>query len=123
MQISSKQLRGALCTILMIDSVKSIATNPLCEPFIRTRVHSGRLRQSAVKASVEHGHLENRAHALLDDLDPLKLGSTMKRCKGGHARDCRFHFWCDGGCFVYVLAPEHDAMTYYVDFGRIGKDT
>ena len=85
-QILAEELRGALRAILMIDSVKAIPTNPLSEPFIRTRVHCGRLRQSAVKASIERGHLENRANAFLDDLDPLQLGPIMEWGKGGHAR-------------------------------------
>src|ERR1700687_6003457 len=100
----------------MIDSVKSITTNPLREPFIRTGIYSRWIRQSAVKASVEHSHLENRPDTFLDDLHPIQLGAIMERCKDGHLRYCGFHFRCDGGCRDEVLAPVHDTMTYYVDF-------
>src|ERR1700676_3801686 len=115
-QILSEELCGALSAILMIDSVKSIPTNPLCEPIIRTGIYSRRFRQSTVKAGVEHGHLKNRSDTFLDDLDPFQLGAVMERCKGRHARYCKFHFRCDGSCRDEVLAPVHNTMTYYVDF-------
>lgn len=107
----------------MIDSVKSITTDPLCEPFIRAGVYGGWFRQSAVKAGVEHSHLENRADTFLDNLDSFQLGAIMQWCKDRHARDCRFHFRCDGGCLLKALSTVYNAMTYYVDFGRRGKDT
>src|SRR6266568_487528 len=106
----------------MIDSVKSITTNPLCEPFIRTGINSRWFRQSAMKASVEHSHLENGPDTFLDDLDPLQLGAVMERCKGGHARYLRFHLRCDDGGLLKVLATVYNTMTYYVDFGRRGND-
>src|SRR5260370_24174053 len=98
----------------MIDSVKSIPTNPLCEPFIRTGIYSRLFRQLAVKASVEHGHLENRANTFLDNLNSFQLSAIMQWCKDGHPRYRRFDFWCDGCCFVEVFTTVHDTMTYYV---------
>src|SRR5438445_13187085 len=106
----------------MIDSVKSIPTNPLGEPFIRARVYSGRLRQSGVKASVEHGHLENLANAFLDDLDPFQLGAVMEWCKGGHARDSRFYFRRNGGRFIEILSAVDDSMAHYTDLRKRRHD-
>src|SRR5260370_12141458 len=113
-QISSKELCGALRAILMIDAVKSIATNPLREPFERTGLSSGGLRPSAVKAGIEDSDLENRAKAFLDDVDPFQLGAIVERRKSGHACYGRFHFRRDGGCFFKVFATVYDTMTYYL---------
>src|SRR5206468_7158629 len=112
----AKELCGALGAILMIDSVKPVPTNSLSEPFKWTGINRRCIWQPAVKASVEHSHLENLADAFLDDLDPFQLGAIMQRCKSGHARYRRFHFWCDGCWFVQLFATVHDAMTYHVDF-------
>src|SRR5436190_23802098 len=105
----------------MIDSVKSIPTNPLSEPFIGAGIYSRWFRQLAVKGSVEHGHLENRPDAFLDDLDPFQLSAVMERCKSGHARYRRFHFRRDSDCLTEVLATVHDTMTYSRDFWRCGN--
>src|ERR1700674_3267075 len=106
----------------MIDSVKTISTNPLGEPFERAGINRRCIWQLAVKASVEYSHLENCPDAFLDDLDPVEFGTIMKRRKDRHLRYCGFHFRCDGGCFNEVLAAVHDSMTYCVDFGRRGND-
>ncbi len=106
----------------MIDAVKSIATNALREPFERTGVDGGGLRQSAVKAGIEDSDLENRAKAFLDDVDPFQLGAIVERRKSGHACYGRFHFRRDGGCFFKIFATVDDTMTYYVDLGRRGND-
>src|SRR3984893_13362707 len=100
----------------MIDSVKSVTTNPRREPFIRTGIYSCWFRQSAVKASIEHGDLENLANAFHDDLDTFQLGAIMEWRKGGHTRYCRFHLWCDDSGVVEVPTTVHDTMTYYGDF-------
>src|SRR5438128_8403153 len=119
-QILAEELCSALRAILMTDSVKSVTTNPLFEPFIRARIYSGRFRQPAVKAGVEHSHLKNCPDTFLDDFDPLQLGAIMEWREDGHPRYRRFHFWCDGRCRDEVLSTVNDAMTYYVDFGRRG---
>ena len=38
-----------------------------------------------MKASVEHGHLENFANAFLDDVDAFQFGAIVERRKSGHA--------------------------------------
>ncbi len=76
-----------------------------------------------MKAGVEYGHLWNFAKTLLDNVDPFHLGTIMQWCKDGHARDCRFHFRCDGGGLLGALATAHNTMTYHVDFGRCRKYT
>ena len=50
-QILAQELRRALRAILMIDSVKAVAANPLREPFIRAGVDRCSVGQSAVEAS------------------------------------------------------------------------
>src|SRR5205814_1332026 len=52
-RILRKQLGCALGAILMVDPMKPITTNPLPEPFVRTRIHSRCLWQATVKAGVE----------------------------------------------------------------------
>src|SRR3989442_11476626 len=112
-QISGEKLCGALGAILMIDSVKSIATDPLRKPFIRAGVYGRWFRQSAVKAGVEHGHLENRADTFLDNLDSFQLGAIMQWRKDGHARDGRFHLRCDGGGLLEALTTFHQTVNDY----------
>src|SRR5260370_1512018 len=114
-QISSKELCGALSAILVMDAVKSIATNAPRAPFERTGIYSGGLRQSAVKAGIEDSDLENRAKAFLDDVDPFQLGAIVERRKSGHACYGRFHFRRDGGSFFQGLASLDDTMTYSSD--------
>ena len=115
-QILSEELRGALGAILVIDSVKSITTNPQGEPFIRAGIDSRGIRQSAVKASVEHSHLENVTHALLDDLDAFQLGAIMERRKRRQARDCSFYLRCDASRLFEMLAAMYNPVAYDVDF-------
>src|SRR5258707_2424190 len=111
-QISSKELCGALRAILVIDAVKSIATNPPREPFERTGVDGGGLRQSAVKAGIEDSDLENRAKAFLDDVDPFQLGAIVERRKSGHACYGRFRFRRAGGGFFQCVCSRADRVTY-----------
>src|SRR5207253_5417414 len=71
-RILRKQLGCALGAILMVDPMKPITTNPLPEPFVRTRIHSRCLWQATVKAGVEDCHLENVTHTFLDDFNPVQ---------------------------------------------------
>src|ERR1700731_1210225 len=121
-QLFSQKLCSTFRAILMIDSVKSIATDPLREPFVRAGVHRGRRRQTAVKAGVEDRNLGNAANAFLDGPNPVQLGAIVKWCKGGHARDCRFYFRRDGGGLFELLASMNDAMTDHIDFRKRGND-
>src|SRR4029077_9097751 len=121
-QIFSEELGSALRAILMIDSVKSIATNSLRKPFVRAGIDGRCFRQSAVKTGVEHGDLENRAHMFLDDLDPFQLGAIVERRKGRHARYCGLYVRRNYGGFFEILATVHDTMTDYVDLRRSGND-
>src|SRR5260370_38415796 len=100
----------------MIDSVKSVSTDPLREPFIRARVYGGWLRQSAVKGGVEHGHLENRGDTFLDNLDSFQLVAIMQWRKDGHARDCRFTIRSEGGCLLGWPSRPRPTMTRSVCF-------
>src|SRR6266576_2447906 len=84
-RILRKQLGCALGAILMVDPMKPITTNPLPEPFVRTRIHSRCLWQATVKAGVEDCHLENVTHTFLDDFNPVQLSTVVKRRQRGHA--------------------------------------
>ena len=65
----AKELRSALGTILMVDSVKSISTDPLGKPVVGSRVDEGGFRQMAVKAGVKHGHLRHGSKFARDDFN------------------------------------------------------
>src|SRR5262244_422116 len=58
-QVSIQQLRGPFRTILMINAVKSIATNPALEPTIRPGISCRFWRHLPVKSGIENRYLGN----------------------------------------------------------------
>src|SRR5947209_2445575 len=57
----------------MVDSVKSIPTDPLGKPVVWSWVDEGGFRQTAVKAGVKHGHLRHGTKCARDDFNAFQL--------------------------------------------------
>lgn len=109
-QVFGEELRRPFGTVLMIDSVKSVAANPLCYPLIRAWVDGGCRRQLTMESSIEDGDLRDGSEFFLDEVYSLQLYPVMERRKNGHALDGGFDVRGDDRWLRILTASVHDAV-------------
>src|SRR5947207_466648 len=86
-KITPQHLSGSLSAVLVIDSVKSIAANPLLEPRVRAGVDFGVVGQGAVETGVENGDLRCAGEELCGEVDAVQPSPIVQRGDGSHVRN------------------------------------
>src|ERR1700683_706758 len=116
---SAEQLGGALCAVLVIDAMESVAADALLEPFVRPGINGSGQRQTVMKSSVEDGDLRNLPQQRGDCTDSLDFDAVVQRRNLREAAKLSHHSCVDSRWFVEVTATMHDAMSDDVDLARI----
>src|SRR2546422_2610783 len=106
----------------MVDSVKSIPTDPLGKPVVWSWVDEGGFRQTAVKAGVKHGHLRHGTKCARDDFNAFQLGAVMERRKCCHARDRSLQPHRDEGWLLVFASAVYNTVAHDVDCRSITND-
>src|SRR2546426_12129545 len=71
MRLLQQEFCGALCTILVIDAVESVAANASTEPFVGTWVYDCWQWHLSMEPRIENSHLWHGAQQLLNCFHPF----------------------------------------------------
>src|SRR5262245_47464226 len=111
----SEHLLSALCAVLMIDAVESVAANAALEPLIGTRIDRRGQWHLAVKTGIEDGHLSNSTQKILYNLHAFQFRPNVERSEIRHAVDGGPHFARDHHWFFKMRTAMDDAVSHDVD--------
>jgi hypothetical protein len=87
-----QELSSAFCPVLMIDSMKAVTPNAPLEPFIESRVYSGRRGKIVVKTGIKDRNLWDGPQQLFHHLDTFELSPIVKGSKCRNACNGLPHF-------------------------------
>src|SRR4029077_10223575 len=110
-QVSAQQMRCTPSTILVIDAMKTVASDSRFKPFVGSRVHRRRQRHGLVKTSVENCDLTHTSEQFLDCLHALQFCTIMQRSKGRNTRDRRFYFRRDDNRVLKFWTTVHHPVS------------
>src|SRR5277367_1164306 len=102
----------------MIDTVESVAANPLLDPLIGTGISCRRLWHLAMKAGIENGDLRNRAQNTFNNLHALEFSPDMQWGERRHAGDRRAHFRRHNHGLLKMWASMDDTVPHRFDLGN-----
>src|ERR1700686_504153 len=116
---ATQHLRGTVCAIFMIDSVKPIAPDSALEPLIRPRINDSIVRHGAMKSGIEDRDLGFARKQLLGNFNPLQSCLVVQRCNGRNVGNGLLNFWRDNCRLVKMWPTVNNSVAGYGDFGAV----
>src|SRR5579884_3874774 len=104
--------------VLVIDAMKSVATDSVLDPSVRSWIDGCVIRQCAMEAGVEYRDLRLACEDFFCDVDSLKARVVVQGCDFGDFANCALYGWIDPYRLRQFGPAMNDAMTNDFNFAR-----